>query len=126
MGRAEAEELLGSDANSQGTFLLRLSPDRHQLVLSIKSYNEDLDQYGFRHFPVNERESKAGDSTVYSLSDTMEAASLAELVTRCQEPSLGLMQAACLVPNPTSEPSLVRGWELECQPDAWMIPRWAA
>ena len=35
-----------------------------------------------------------------------------------------LVGSACLVPNPTAEPALVRGWELECQPDAWMIPRW--
>ena len=34
------------------------------------------------------------------------------------------MGAPCLVPNPTAEPALVRGWELECQPDAWMVPRW--
>ena len=37
-----------------------------------------------------------------------------------------LVGSPCLVPNPTADPALVRGWELECQPDAWMIPRLAS
>ena len=36
-----------------------------------------------------------------------------------------MVGSPCLVPNPTADPALVRGWELECQPDAWMIPRLA-
>ena len=40
--------------------------------------------FGLRHFPVVERESKDGDSTLYSLSDTTEAPSLQQLLALCQ------------------------------------------
>ena len=33
---------------SKGSFLVRYSPDRHQQVLSVKSYDEALECYGYR------------------------------------------------------------------------------
>jgi hypothetical protein len=116
--RAEAEELLVAAANGQGAFLVRHSPDRAQLVLSVKSWDEEAEEYAVRHYPVVEAE---GGGT-FRLSEATVGEGLDGLVASCR--LAGLVQAACLLPNPTSDPALLRGWELQSQPDAWMIPRW--
>jgi len=121
LARADAEELLSSPANTQGGFLVRVSPHTGSLVISVKSYSEEAGQYRFRHYPVAQN---IEEEEAFRLSETMKGSNLGDLIKACQEPTAGpLVGAPCLVPNPTAEPALVRGWELECQPDAWMVPR---
>lgn len=106
--RGEAEHLLSTPANSQGSWLVRRSPHTHGLVLSVKTYDDATEEFLCRHYPVPK------------LPDATDTETLEELLGSLRP---GLLGPPCILPNPTADAALVRSWELESTPDAWMIPR---
>ena len=52
MSRAECEELLSHSANDQGAFMVRLSSKHKRHVLSVKIFNDQMQNYQYRHFTI--------------------------------------------------------------------------
>ena len=124
MSRGEAEDLLSHTANDQGSFLVRFSNKHKKLVLSVKTYNEQLLSYQIRHFSIRHTPNWGHGSSFYSLQDNIQFTSLSDLVSYYQEDESSLpLSSVCLIPNPMSDISVLRSWELQIQADKWMVPR---
>lgn len=52
LSRAECEELLSHSANDQGAFMVRVSTKHKKHVLSVKIYNDQIQNYQYRHFTI--------------------------------------------------------------------------
>ena len=62
-------------------------------------------------------------TSFYSLG-SLQCSSLSDLVTSSmKEGSSFPLASPCLVPNPVSDKTVLRSWEIEVQADRWMIPR---
>ena len=132
LSRLECEELLANSANAEGAFLVRYSLSKKQLVLSVKSYNDTISEYGFKHFTITkkkENESKDSEETHYYLTKDKKFSALPDLISFLLDDAgpvlagCSPLSSICLVPNPISDWAFLRTWELENKADNWMIPR---
>ena len=132
ISRTECEELLANSANAEGAFLVRFSSSKKELVLSVKSYNEIINEYGFKHFTISKKiedNPKDCEDVQYYLTKDHKFSKLSDLISFLLEDAgpvlagCSPLSSICLIPNPISDWTFLRTWELETKADNWMIPR---
>ena len=132
LSRLECEELLANSANAEGAFMVRYSAVKKELVLSVKSYNDIVNEYGFKHFTISkkkEEDSKDCSEVKYFLTKDSKFSQLSDLISYLvadKGPVLAgcsPLSSSCIIPNPVSDWAFLRTWELENKADNWMIPR---
>ena len=78
-----------------------------------------LYELNFRHTP-----NWGHGSSFYSLQDDQKFSSLNDLIAAYQQPNNNIsLDSVCLIPNPVSDKTVLRAWEIQTQADRWMIPR---
>ena len=125
--RVECEELLANSANAEGAFLVRFSSSKKELVLSVKSYNDIINDFGFKHFTISKK--MDADDVNYYLTQENVFPNLSDLISFLWKekapvlPGCSPLSSTCIIPNPISDWTFLRTWELESKADNWMIPR---